>query len=240
MNPWDELLNPKPKPPPLDSWIEEWMRRAHPPNRPPALPAGFELLRALNAAKPAPVLATAFPKATRRKVFLSYHHENDERYKNHFEQTFGAAMDGFISKAVRDGDIGPWLATDTIRDKIRDDFIQDATVTVVLVGAHTWQRRHVDWEISASLRNTKNHKRCGLLGILLPTHPSYQQPHYDPGLVPPRLHHNAAGGYAALYKWSTDVNFIRNWIEAAFARRAQEPDNSYPSFVNNKTADRWM
>lgn len=96
-------------------------------------------------------------------------------------------MEGFISKAVCDGDINPSFATDTIRDEIRDDFIQDATVTIVLVGTQTWQRRHVDWEISASLRTTKKHNHCGLFGIVLPTHPSFGKPSYDGGLVPPRF-----------------------------------------------------
>lgn len=59
-----------------------------------------------------------------------------------------------ISKSVRIGDIDPNLATDTIRQKIRDEYLRGSTVTVVLVGPETWQRKHVDWEIGASIRHT--------------------------------------------------------------------------------------
>lgn len=181
--------------------------------------------------------ASAFPK---HKAFVSFHHANDEAYKNRFVDVLGEAMDGFESQAVGDGDIDPCLPTDTIRDKIRDEFIRDATVTVVLIGIHTWQRRHVDWEIGSSIRTTKLHRRCGLIGVLLPTHPSYRAKAYDKGRVPPRLHDNQKSGYARIYDWTEDVASLRAWIHEAFERRStHEPDNSYPSFGKNKTADRW-
>jgi hypothetical protein len=90
-------------------------------------------------------------------------------WKERFEHLFSRETDGLISKAVGDGDIDDCLKTDTIRGKIRDEFIADATVTVVLIGPKTWSRKHVDWEISSSIRDTKNNPRCGLLGIFLPT-----------------------------------------------------------------------
>ena len=41
--------------------------------------------------------------------------------------------DDIVDKSVEDGDIDDDnLATETIRQKIRDDFIADATVTIVL------------------------------------------------------------------------------------------------------------
>ena len=95
-----------------------------------------------------------------------------------------------VDKSVEDGDIGSGLKTDTIRGRIRDEFIADATVTVVLVGRCTWQRKHVDWEIGSSLRDTTNNPRCGLLGIWLPAHPDYGSKQYRPRLLPPRLADN--------------------------------------------------
>ena len=66
-------------------------------------------------------------------------------------------MEGdIVDRSVEDGDIDDTnLSTETIRQKIRDDFIADATVTVVLIGPCTWQRKHVDWEIGSSLRATQ-------------------------------------------------------------------------------------
>ena len=78
------------------------------------------------------------------------------------------------------------------------------TVTIVLMGPCTWQRKHVDWEIGSSLRATKNNSRCGLLGIWLPSHPDYGRSNYNPRLIPPRLADNCNGDnpYARLYDWS--------------------------------------
>ena len=95
----------------------------------------------------------------KHKVFISYHHKNDEHYKNRFINDFAATFEGFISKSVEGGDINPLLQTDTIRQQIRDKFIRDATVAVVLIGNETWKRKHVDWEISSCIRQTQYNSR---------------------------------------------------------------------------------
>ena len=83
-------------------------------------------------------------QAPRHKVFVSFHHE-DQYYKD----TFVEWMEGdIVDQSVEDGDIDDDnLSAEAIREKIRDEFIRDATVTVVLIGQCTWQRKHVDWEI---------------------------------------------------------------------------------------------
>ena len=87
----------------------------------------------------------------KHKVFVSFHHK-DEQYKDRFVRMMGGYI---VDKSVYDEDIDDQnLKTETIRQKIRDYFISDATVTVVLVGACTWKRKHVDWEIGSSLRDT--------------------------------------------------------------------------------------
>lgn len=178
--------------------------------------------------------------ATQHKVFVSYHHANDQYYRNTFEQLFSDYYGVFISKSVQIGEIDPRLPTDTVRQKIRDEYLRDSTVTVVLVGSETWQRKHVDWEISSSIRQTKLSSRSGLLGILLPTHPNFSQQFYDGGIVPPRLVKNQECGYAKIYHWSDDPSMVANWIESAFQDRSRlSPDNAYPHFVNNKFGARW-
>lgn len=123
----------------------------------------------------------------RHKVFVSFHHE-DQCYKDDFVNMM---EDDIVDKSVEDGDIDDDnLSTETIRQKIRDEFIRDATVTVVLVGPCTWQRKHVDWEIGSSLRDTRRNPRCGLLGMLLPSHTNYGSKKYTPRLIPPRLADN--------------------------------------------------
>lgn len=179
-------------------------------------------------------------QAQKHKVFVSYHHANDQAYRNAFEALFSQQHGVFLSKSVQIGDITATLSTEAIRQKVRDEYLQDSTVTVVLIGTQTWQRRHVDWEISSSIRETNLSSRSGLLGILLPTHPSYGQQEYDEGIIPPRLADNQLCGYAQIYNWSDNPVWVANWIESAFQRRnVIDPDNSYPHFVNNKSGDRW-
>jgi hypothetical protein len=176
----------------------------------------------------------------RHKVFVSYHHANDQRYRDAFEKLFANHYDIMVSKSVQVGDIDPNLNTDTIRQKIRDEYLRDSTVTVVLVGTQTWQRKHVDWEIGSSIRDTKFNPRSGLLGILLPTYPRDSMNGFNPYTIPPRLYYNIECGFAKCYYWNTDPNIVQGWIHTAFLNRNDvSPNNSYQSFGNNRTGDRW-
>ena len=172
----------------------------------------------------------------RHKVFVSFHHD-DQWYKDRFVDMMGGYI---VDESVHDEDIDDdYLKTETIRRTIRDDFIADATVTVVLVGECTWQRRHVDWEIGSSLRDTEKNPRCGLLGILLPTHPNYDTETYNERLVPPRLADNCGeDSYAHMYGWSESPSEVQGWIHDAFLRRNEiNPDNSLLQFKYNKSGD---
>jgi len=170
----------------------------------------------------------------RHKVFISYHHQ-DQKYRDKFVTMLG---DAIVDKSVGDGDIDDSnIKTETVRQRIRDDFIADATVTVVLIGVCTWRRKHVDWEIGASLMDTEKNPRCGLVGILLPTHPNFGKDHYDSHLIPPRLAANCEGSdpYACIYDWSNKIGEIREWIHQAFERRkGTPPTNNKPQFKNNR------
>ena len=173
---------------------------------------------------------------TRHKVFVSFH-ERDRKYKELFEERMGTDI---VDKSVGDGDIDPKLKVDTTRAKIRDEFIADASVTVVLVGRCTWQRKHVDWEIGSSLRATKKNPRCGLIGILLPTHPDFGKPNYREKLIPRRLADNADsnGSFANIHDWPDpwNTNEVRLWIHAAFRRRnSVEPNNARMQFGRNRS-----
>lgn len=180
----------------------------------------------------------------KHKTFISFHHD-DEKYKEMLENQWGEQFDGFVSRSVSDGDINPDLRTETIRQKIRDNFISDATVTVVLIGQGTWRRKYVDWEISASLRETENNPRTGLLGILLPTYslnPSLKLSdtedgaQYNPQTIPPRLHDNIECGFAKIYSWPKTRNHIRYWIHEAFLQRKKgQPINRRDNFSKNRS-----
>ena len=170
------------------------------------------------------------------KVFVSFDHE-DVEYKKHFCRKLGTDI---VDKSVAHGDIDTGLKTATIRQKIRDEFIAEASVTVVLVGRCTWQRKHVDWEIGSSLKNTKTNARCGLVGILLPTHLDYGRKTGRKALIPPRLADNCGcdKSFGSIHSWPKPWNTdtIRRWIQYAFERRKNFlPDNSRQPFAKNRT-----
>lgn len=177
---------------------------------------------------------------TRHKVFVSYHHDNDQAYRDRFEKLFAGQHDIMVSKSVQDGDIDENLPAETIRQKIRDEYLRDSTVTVVLIGTETWKRKHVDWEIGTSLRETKYSSRSGLLGILLPTYPGYKKREYDPHTIPPRLFDNLENKFATLHMWNEDPATMKQWIHEAFERRNKIlPDNSRASFGKNRSGVAW-
>ena len=130
---------------------------------------------------------------SRHNVFLSYYHEQDQEYADRFVQLMG---DNIVDKSVNLGDIiDNNLPSEAVLQRIREDHIAQVSVTVVLIGCCTWQRKYVDWEIGASLRDTQKNPRCGLLGLLLPEHPDYKKraENRNPHLIPPRLARNMGG-----------------------------------------------
>ena len=101
------------------------------------------------------------------KVFISYHHEKDQDYKNNLVK-FAKQHSIFIDASVDTGDISDDLSDDSIRQKIRDEYLRDSTVTIVLVGKETKRRKHVDWEIYSSMFDGTVNKKSGVLVINLP------------------------------------------------------------------------
>ncbi len=173
--------------------------------------------------------------SNRHKVFVSYHHALDEAYKTKFER-FGSIFDVLVPGSVNDGDIDSNLPAETIRQKIRDEYLRDTSVTVVLIGAETWQRKHIDWEIGSSIRQTAYNPRSGLLGILLPTYPRTDASKYNPHTIPPRVYDNIKCEFATIFNWSDNPTTVQGWIHDAYVRKStKQPDNSRESFGKNRT-----
>ena len=103
-----------------------------------------------------------------RKVFISYHHANDQWYKNQIGKWAGE-YDLFEDISVDTGDIDDDDRTsERIRQIIRDDFLVDSEVTLVLIGSETSGRKHVDWEIKSSMIDGKISKKSGIVIVMLP------------------------------------------------------------------------
>ena len=101
------------------------------------------------------------------KVFISYHHYNDQYYKEHLI-TMARQHRLFIDKSVDTGGVDDSLPDERIREIIRDEYLRDSTVTIVLVGQDTRRRKHVDWEIYSSMFDGKVNKKSGILVVNLP------------------------------------------------------------------------
>lgn len=105
-------------------------------------------------------------------VFVSFHHKNDQNEKDHIVR-MGTEYGIFRDYSVGDYEIDESLSDDAIARIIRDKYLRYSTVTIVLVGAETRDRKHCDWEIKSSLYNGPINKKSGLVVILLPSSQGY-------------------------------------------------------------------
>lgn len=153
----------------------------------------------------------------RRKVFISYHHD-DQREVETFVNTFDTKRDIFIARALgMEQDIIDSSDTVYVMRRIRELYLADSTVTVVLIGNCTWARRYVDWEIQASLRHGEHTVPNGLLGIVLPSAAGGPTP-------PERLRRNlpksdGSDGYARWYTYPRTTANLAAYIDDAFQAR---------------------
>ena len=104
----------------------------------------------------------------KHKVFISYHHKNDQYYKNELAM-YASRYNIFEDASVNTGGISDELTDQQIRTIIRDEYLSDSSVTIVLVGTETKYRKHVDWEIYSSMYNGAKNKKSGILVVNLPS-----------------------------------------------------------------------
>ena len=102
------------------------------------------------------------------KVFITYHHKNDQLAKEQLLK-LNDRHSIFIDKSVHAGDISDDLDDEAIRRIIRDDYLRDSTVTILLVGTETKARKHVDWEVYSSMFDGTVNTKSGILVINLPS-----------------------------------------------------------------------
>lgn len=104
----------------------------------------------------------------KHRVFISYHHRNDQWAKEHLIK-MNKEHGVFVDMSVDTGDIDENLSPQDIREKIRDEYLKDTSVLVLLVGEETKKRKHIDWEIYSSMYDGKVNKKSGILVITLPS-----------------------------------------------------------------------
>ena len=112
----------------------------------------------------------------RHKVFISYYHQDDQAYKDYLinmqeinPQTW-QQQSIFEDYSVHENEIDDTgLTSEQIRCIIRDEYIKDATVLILLCGQNTRKRKHIDWEIHAAMFDSEKNPKMGILVINLPT-----------------------------------------------------------------------
>lgn len=102
------------------------------------------------------------------KIFISHHHDNDQSYKEALLRA-NAHSPVFLDGSVDTGDISDELDDQAIREKIRDEYLRDTTVTILLVGTETKKRKHIDWEVYSSMFDGKKNKKSGMIVVNLPS-----------------------------------------------------------------------
>src|SRR5262245_17780076 len=104
------------------------------------------------------------PQAKCQTIFVSYHHGGDQAYYDTFLRTFSelynVVCDNSVDRVIDSENVA------YVRRRLADNFITGSSCTIVLVGAQTWSRKYVDWEIDVTLN--KGH---GLIGAFLPSAP---------------------------------------------------------------------
>lgn len=158
------------------------------------------------------------------KVFISYHHEDQDEVEQ-FIETFDHEHNIFIARALgveMEEDIIDSDNPDYVMQRIRELFLKDSTVTIVLIGKCTYARRYVDWEIQASLRQGDTVTPNGLLGVKLPS--------YNKKGFPGRLNKNLKQKdskedcYARWIEYPSTTEKLANAIEGAFQARTSRAD----------------
>jgi hypothetical protein len=78
-------------------------------------------------------------------------------------------FDIFVNRSVSLGDIDEEEEPQKIREIIRDEYLRDTSVLILLVGTETKNRKHVDWELYSSMRDSPRNGKSGIFIINLPS-----------------------------------------------------------------------
>lgn len=164
--------------------------------------------------------------AVRHKCFISYNAADKKAVDDFCEKFEGT----FIRRGITmEEDIINSDNTDYVMQRIRQLYLKDSTVTIVLVGKCTWARRFVDWEVQSSLRKSKaGPPPNGLVAIQL--WESYKT-------LPNRVSINVDSGYAKFYKYPNSTAALSLIIDEAYNNRTDKDDlivNPKERFSNNR------
>src|SRR5262249_39688757 len=97
----------------------------------------------------------------RRNLFVSYHHRSDQSVYNALTTIYGDGFTWFQNNSVEERVQSD--KSDYIYRRISENHITGSSCSIVLCGQDTPWRKHVDWEVKATLD-----KQHGLIALILP------------------------------------------------------------------------
>ncbi len=150
----------------------------------------------------------------RRKVFFSFHYQRDIWRVNQVRNA--DVVDA--SSAAGWSDASLWEEAkkkgDAAIKRLIDDGLDGTTVTAVLIGKETANRKYVNYEIEQSLRRGN-----GLLGVRMQALADQNGRTDAPGEIPDALKR----AKAPIYDW--DREQFGSWVQKAYRRAARRRDS---------------
>lgn len=172
-------------------------------------------------------LLAALDKPVKHRIFTSYHHSLDQGYydafSKHFHDTLEAIHDKSLDKEIDSDNV------EYVMRRIREEYLTGTSCTIVLIGAETYTRKYIDWEIKATLD-----KEHALIGVYLPT--AKRSADGTKIIVPSRLHDNCVSGFASLVSWkdiTASASALDTYIKTAKEKSVTLIDNSRENKAKN-------
>ncbi|MBP7862124.1 TIR domain-containing protein [bacterium] len=157
-----------------------------------------------------------------RRVFFSFHYQNDLWRVNQVRNSH--IVEGTAAAGFQDASL--WeeakLKGDAAIKKLIDDGLYGTTVTAVLIGAETANRKYVQYEIEKSIARGN-----GLLGIYIHNlKDQYSRTSFQ-GQIPGGLVKYGA----SIYHW--DRNYFGRWVELAALEASQRRPSPAAQYFNS-------
>jgi Thoeris protein ThsB, TIR-like domain len=157
----------------------------------------------------------------KRRVFLSYHHTREQTVVDEFIEEFSGEYEVFtdmsLERAAESDDVD-YLA------QVCREAIKGTSVTIVMIGKRTGERKFVDWEIYDTLKM----KHC-LVAISRPDLAA------EDASLPDRLKDNWKSGYAKWYSYPENAAQLKRRIDEAFVADESNIDNTRPLMKRNRS-----
>lgn len=100
------------------------------------------------------------------RIFVSFHHALNQKHADVIRGIVTSL--GHTDISVNEGtkiENEEKKTDEQIRREIRDNFLKDVDITIVIVGQDTTNRKHIDWEIRSTVYKFEGHRNGGLIVV---------------------------------------------------------------------------